>query len=43
VQACRRNRLGGDARGLQAALNRLFPGQYPQVPEGGAVWAFALD
>jgi alcohol dehydrogenase (cytochrome c) len=34
---------GGDARGMQAALNRLFPGDYPEVPEGGAVWVFALD
>jgi alcohol dehydrogenase (cytochrome c) len=34
---------GGDARGMQAALNRLFPGEYPEVPEGGAVWVFALD
>ena len=34
---------GGDARGMQAALNRLFPGQYPEVPEGGAVWVFTLD
>ena len=34
---------GGDARGMQATLNRLFPGEYPEVPEGGAVWLFALD
>src|SRR5204862_2883869 len=34
---------GGDARGMQAALNRLFPGEYPEVPEGGAVWVFALE
>jgi alcohol dehydrogenase (cytochrome c) len=34
---------GGDARGMQAALNRLFPGDYPEVPEGGAVWVFALQ
>jgi alcohol dehydrogenase (cytochrome c) len=34
---------GGDARGMQAALNRLFPGDYPEVPEGGAVWVFALE
>ena len=34
---------GGDSRGMQATLNRLFPGQYPEVPEGGAVWVFALD
>ncbi len=33
---------GGDSRGDQANLNRLFPGEYPEVPEGGAVWVFAL-
>jgi alcohol dehydrogenase (cytochrome c) len=33
---------GGDPRGMNNGLNRLFPGQYPEVPEGGAVWVFAL-
>jgi alcohol dehydrogenase (cytochrome c) len=33
---------GIDARGMQASLNRLFPGKYPDVPEGGAVWVFAV-
>jgi alcohol dehydrogenase (cytochrome c) len=33
---------GGDSRGMQANLNRIFPGEYPEVPEGGAVWVFAL-
>jgi hypothetical protein len=33
---------GGDSRGMQATLNRLFPGDYPEVPEGGAVWVFAI-
>ncbi len=33
---------GGDARGMQATLNRLFPGEYPEIPEGGAVWLFEL-
>jgi alcohol dehydrogenase (cytochrome c) len=33
---------GGDSRGVQANLNRVFPGEYPEVPEGGAVWVFAL-
>jgi alcohol dehydrogenase (cytochrome c) len=32
---------GGDTRGVQANLNRVFPGEYPEVPEGGAVWVFA--
>ena len=34
---------GGDSRGMQAALNRLFPGEHPEVPEGGVVWVFALE
>jgi alcohol dehydrogenase (cytochrome c) len=33
---------GGDAAGMQQRLNRLFPGVYPEVPEGGAVWLFGL-
>jgi hypothetical protein len=32
----------GDARGDQAALNRIFPGEFPEVPEGSAVWVFAI-
>lgn len=34
---------GVDSRGMQANLNRIFPGEYPEVPEGGAVWVFALE
>ena len=34
---------GGDSAGDQATLNRLFPGEYPPVPEGGAIWVFALE
>jgi alcohol dehydrogenase (cytochrome c) len=34
---------GGDSRGMQAALNRIYPGEYPEVPEGGAVWMFAVE
>ena len=34
---------GGDSRGMQGNLNQLFPGEYPEVPEGGAVWLFALE
>ena len=34
---------GGDSRGMQANLNRVFPGEYPEVPEGGAVWVFAVE
>jgi alcohol dehydrogenase (cytochrome c) len=33
---------GGDPRGMQAGLNRAFPGEFPPVPEGGEVWVFAL-
>jgi alcohol dehydrogenase (cytochrome c) len=34
---------GVDARGMQAQLNVLFPGKYPEVPEGGAIWVFAVQ
>ena len=33
---------GIDARAMQARLNRLMPGQYPDVPEGGVIWVFAV-
>ena len=33
---------GVDARAMQGRLNRLLPGNYPEVPEGGAVWVFAV-
>jgi hypothetical protein len=28
---------------MQATLNRYFPGEFPEVPEGGAVWVFSLE
>ncbi len=34
---------GVDSRSVQANLDRVFPGEYPEVPEGGAVWVFALE
>lgn len=34
---------GGDSRGMVGNLNRLFPGEYPEVPEGGAIWVFAIE
>jgi alcohol dehydrogenase (cytochrome c) len=34
---------GGDSRGMQATLNRYFPGEFPEVPEGGAVWVFSVQ
>jgi alcohol dehydrogenase (cytochrome c) len=33
---------GVDSRGMQATLNSLIPGKYPEVPEGGAIWVFAV-
>jgi alcohol dehydrogenase (cytochrome c) len=33
---------GVDAQGMQTALNGLRPGRFPEVPEGGAVWVFAV-
>jgi len=36
-----------DGAGTRAAIRTpligSFPGEYPEVPEGGAVWVFALD
>jgi alcohol dehydrogenase (cytochrome c) len=33
---------GIDARAMQGRLNALFPGQFPEVPEGGTIWVFAV-
>jgi alcohol dehydrogenase (cytochrome c) len=33
---------GGDARGVQARLERIRPGEFPEVPEGGSIWVFTL-
>ncbi len=33
---------GVDSRAMQGRLNTLRPGQYPEVPEGGTVWVFAV-
>jgi alcohol dehydrogenase (cytochrome c) len=33
---------GIDSRSMQARLNVQFPGKYPEVPEGGAIWVFAV-
>ncbi|HEY6506832.1 MAG TPA: PQQ-dependent dehydrogenase, methanol/ethanol family [Vicinamibacterales bacterium] len=33
---------GIDARGMQGRLNAIRPGEFPEVPEGGAVWVFAV-
>jgi alcohol dehydrogenase (cytochrome c) len=34
---------GGDPRGMQATLNRVFPGDFPPVPEGGTLSVFAVE
>ena len=33
---------GVDARGMQTQLNAASPGNFPDVPEGGAIWVFAV-
>lgn len=33
---------GVDSRSMQGRLNSLRPGEYPEVPEGGTVWVFAV-
>jgi alcohol dehydrogenase (cytochrome c) len=34
---------GTDGRAMQARLNRAVPGRFPEVPEGGAIWVFAVE
>jgi alcohol dehydrogenase (cytochrome c) len=34
---------GGDSAGDQTNLNRAFPGEFPEVPQGGMVWVFAVE
>jgi alcohol dehydrogenase (cytochrome c) len=31
-----------DPAKMQARMNLLFPGQYPDVPQGGAIYVFAV-
>jgi alcohol dehydrogenase (cytochrome c) len=33
---------GIDSRGMQTRLNEASPGNFPEVPEGGAIWVFAV-
>ena len=33
---------GIDAKTMQGRLSRIAPGDYPEVPEGGAIWVFAV-
>jgi alcohol dehydrogenase (cytochrome c) len=34
---------GVDAARMQLRLNLVRPGQYPEVPQGGTIWVFAID
>jgi len=33
---------GVDSQGMESQLNGIKPGAFPEVPEGGAVWVFAI-
>jgi len=33
---------GVDSRGMQSRLNDILPGEFPEVPEGGTIWVFAV-
>ena len=33
---------GQDARSMQARIDAASPGSFPEVPEGGVIWVFAL-
>jgi len=33
---------GVDSQGMETQLNALRPGSFPEVPEGGAIWVFAI-
>ena len=33
---------GIDSRAMQARLNAASPGNFPEVPEGGAIWVFGI-
>jgi alcohol dehydrogenase (cytochrome c) len=33
---------GIDPRSMQNRLNRVRPCEFPEVPEGGAIWVFAI-
>jgi alcohol dehydrogenase (cytochrome c) len=34
---------GVDAAAIQGQLNSIFPGRFPEVPEGGAIWVFEVE
>jgi alcohol dehydrogenase (cytochrome c) len=33
---------GQDARSMESRINGVSPGHYPDVPEGGVIWVFAV-
>ena len=34
---------GVDSAGMQNRLNTVMPGEFPEVPQGGAIWVFAVE
>lgn len=34
---------GQDARLMQTRIDAVSPGRFPEVPEGGVIWVFAID
>ena len=34
---------GVDPAKMQSRMNLIFPGEYPDVPQGGAIWVFAVN
>jgi alcohol dehydrogenase (cytochrome c) len=34
---------GVDATRMQSRLNLVRPGQYPEVPQGGSSWVYAVE
>ena len=34
---------GVDATRVQSRLNLVRPGAYPEVPQGGSIWVFAVE
>ena len=34
---------GQDARSMQARIDAVSPGNFPEVPEGGVIWVFGLN
>src|SRR5438128_933489 len=34
---------GVDPAKMQTRMNLIFPGEYPDVPQGGAIWVFAVN